>query len=297
MGAALLAAIFCSMSVVCAGRSTRLVGGTGANLARLAVGIIILAVYAHVFGGGCRGRGFIYFVASGVIGLGVGDVAMFQALPRLGSRLTILLVQCLAAPFGAFIEWLWLGTTLSPFQLSGGGLILFGVAVALWPGSPVAGARLWSGAAWGAFAAFGQGAGAVISRRASGIDALSGSVVDGATAAYQRLIGGIAISAVVFLVVRAFRRNPAPDEKWEPPRWKPALPWIVANGVLGLVFGVACYQWALRETATGIVLSIVATTPLLTIPLAWIVEGDRPGWHAFAGGLVAVGGIILLRST
>ena len=295
MFASILTAIFFSLSIVCAGRSARLVGGTAANLARLTVGFSILAVFAHVFGGGWRGEGFVYFVVSGVIGLGVGDVALFQALPRLGSRLTILLVQCLAAPFGAVVEWLWIGTTLSPAQLSGGGLILVGVAVALWPGSPAAGKYIWSGVAWSLVSAFGQGVGAVVSRRAIEIDGLNGYVIDGATAAYQRLIGGIAISAIVFFAVQIFRNRRAEDEKREPLPWRTALPWIVANGILGMVFGVTCYQWALMVVPTGIVLSIVATTPLLTIPLAWLVEGDRPGWHAFGGGLLAVFGIILLR--
>jgi len=220
---------------------------------------------------------------------------MFRALPRLGSRLTILLVQCFAAPFGALVEWLWLGTTLTPGQLSGGALILCGVAVALWPGSPIPGMKIWSGAFWGTVAAFGQGVGAVLSRRAAEIDAMSGFRIDGATAAYQRLIGGIAISAAVFFYVRFVRHGRAGDLKSGPLPWKAAIPWIVANGILGLVLGVACYQWALSQTATGIVLSLVALTPLFTIPLAWVIEGDRPGWHAFAGAVLAVGGIIVLR--
>ena len=35
--------------------------------------------------------------------LGLGDVALFQAYPRLGSRLTILIVHCLAAPFAGLV--------------------------------------------------------------------------------------------------------------------------------------------------------------------------------------------------
>ena len=61
-------------------------------------------------------------------------MALFQALPRLGSRLSLLLIQCLTAPFGALIEWLWLGTGLTGRQILCGITILAGVGVALTPG-------------------------------------------------------------------------------------------------------------------------------------------------------------------
>jgi len=66
-----------------------------------------LAFWAYGFGIGLEGNAFPLFFLSGIIGIGIGDVALFQALPRLGSRLSLLLIQCLTAPFGALIEWLW----------------------------------------------------------------------------------------------------------------------------------------------------------------------------------------------
>jgi len=293
MGPALLTAFFFSMSVIFAGRSVRLVGGVPANFSRLFLGLVILAAYAHFFGEGWNGRGFPYFVASGVIGLGLGDIAFFRALPLLGPRLSILFAQCLAAPLGALIEWFWLGTTLSHTQLAGGGLILAGVAIALGTGGGVR--ALAPGAFWATLAALGQGGGAVISRHATEIDALDHLAIDGATAAYQRLLGGILISAIAFLIVRARKRRVGSIPADPPARWGEALPWIVGNSVFGLVLGVACYQWALRETATGIVLCIVATTSLMTIPLAWWIDGDRPTGHALLGAVVAVIGVVLLR--
>ena len=47
--------------------------------------------------------------------------------------LTLLLVTCLTPPFGALIEWLWLGTRLTPTQIMSGLVILAGVATALAP--------------------------------------------------------------------------------------------------------------------------------------------------------------------
>ena len=53
-------------------------------------------------------------------------------------------------------------------------------------------------------------------------------------------------------------------------------------------------QWALKSTATGLVLAIVATAPLIVIPFARIVEGEKIEGRSVAGGLIAVAGVILL---
>ena len=81
------------------------------------VAFFFLAGWAYTFGQGTSGDSFPLFLWSGIIGIGVGDVALFQALPRLGSRVTVLLIQCLSTPLAALIEWLWLGTKLTGVQM------------------------------------------------------------------------------------------------------------------------------------------------------------------------------------
>ena len=51
-------------------------------------------------------------------------------------------------------------------------------------------------------------------------------------------------------------------------------------------------QWALERTPTGIVLAIIATTPILVILLALIFELERPSRHSLVGGGVAVAGVV-----
>jgi len=60
------------------------------------------------------------------------------------------------------------------------------------------------------------------------------------------------------------------------------------------VLGVGCYQWALATTPSGIVLPIAATAPLLSIPIAFWLEGDRPTRRSLIGGVIAVAGCIAL---
>ena len=69
---------------------------------------------------------------------------------------------------------------------------------------------------------------------------------------------------------------------------------MLGNAMLGPVLGVSCYQWALATTPSGIVLPIVATTPLVIIPLTYWFEGDRPSRRSLVGGIVAVAGVVAL---
>ena len=148
MLASLLTAIGFSLSVIFAARSSRILGGPTANLARLSLAAVLLAVWAHGFGRGLSGGGLPWFFLSGVIGFGLGDMALFGALERIGPRLSILLTQCLAAPIAAFAEWRWLGTTLHTREIAFAAVILAGVGLALAPDHGWEGDRrtFWLGA-------------------------------------------------------------------------------------------------------------------------------------------------------
>jgi drug/metabolite transporter (DMT)-like permease len=206
--------------------------------------------------------------------------------------LTILIAQCLAAPFAALVEWLWLGTTLTPSQIAWAIVILVGVSVAVAPADHPHLDRdhLVPGALFGVLSAFGQGGGAVISRKAYEVAAAAGQHIDGGTAAYQRIIGGIGFVLAFFIFVQVKNRNEVSVRH----DWRHAWPWIVTHTVTGPVVGVSCYQWALATTPSGIVLPIVATTPLLVIPFACFIEHDRPRIRSLVGGVIAVIGAVAL---
>jgi drug/metabolite transporter (DMT)-like permease len=217
-------------------------------------------------------------------------------LPLLGSRLTVLMTQCLAAPLAIVAEWLWLGTVLTGTQLIWGFVILGGVLVALLPSrsSPPKVTIRPIGFLFGFLAACGQGFGAVVSRKGNALAALAGEPIDGLTAAYQRILGGLAIT-LIWLAARALlSAKPSVPTPPEPaPPWRAYL-WIPANAGCGAIIGVSCYQWSLATTPSGIVLPIVACTPLVIIPLSYWLENERPTRRSLLGGIIAVAGCIAL---
>lgn len=293
MFAALLTAVFWSISVVCASRSAKMLGGSEANFWRLTCAAVFLAIWAHTFGSGFAGIAFPFFLWSGLIGIGVGDVALFQALPRLGSRLSILLVQCLSAPFAALIEYIWLGTTLSGLQMLCGFAALVGIALALSPGTHLTITRrqMVIGVIAGVIAALGNAFGAVLSRGGFALAATAGENPDGGTTAYQRVIGGLFIAGVCLLFVKRDKVRPM-GEVAMGEKWRKVLPWVIANGLAGQTLGVSFYQLALKQVPTGVVLAITALTPLVIIPLAYHFEHERPQARSIIGGVIAVSGVI-----
>lgn len=303
---AFLAALFFALNATCASHSVRAHGPARANVGRLILATLVLGAFAHTLGDGFSSASTPWFLLSGVIGMGLGDLGVYGALPLLGSRLTVLLTQCLAAPLAALGEWLWLGTRLSAAQIGWGLLILGGVALALMPGksSPPRVRVRPLGFVLGFVAACGQGFGALVSRKGVNVAEAAGeaahNVTFGLTAAYQRIFAGLLFVVVWFGALALLRRLQSGAARAATPAAiaprRDAWAWMIANGLAGPVLGVGCYQWALATTPGGIVLPIAATAPLLAIPIAYWLEGDRPSKRALAGGVIAVAGCIALTT-
>jgi drug/metabolite transporter (DMT)-like permease len=279
---------FFALTPVFANRAAHLLGSLRANLWRLVVAVVLLGVWAHVFGIGCSGAALGWFFLGGVVGFGIGGVTMFLSLPRLGATLSTLIVQCVSALAAALIEFTWLGAALTPAQIFFGALTLGGVIVGLLPRSlpRVSPTQFGAGVAWALVSATAQGAGAVLSRKAFAVVAAAHEKIDPGSAAYQRALGGLLVAAIVVLFFarrRAVRDRPGNG----------SLPWVVANALTGPVLGVTCYQWALRTTPAGLVQPIVATAPLLTIPFAmWIESAAPPRVSYYLGALLAIVGAV-----
>ncbi len=296
MIAALITSVFFALSAVFARRSTLYLGSQRANFARQLVALILLGLWAHTWGEGLAGPSVGILFISGVIGFGLGDWALFEAFPRIGSALTMLLSQCLAAPIAALTEWLWLGTGMTFSQAGGAAIILLGIALALIPerDSAIPVGHRVAGTIYGVIAAIGQAWGAVATRYAFARAHEAGFSLDGVTAAYQRLWGGVAGIVVLLVLRQLVRRWNGPGAMAALPDWRRGWPWLVANAVAGATVGVSCYQWALKSTPSAVVLPIVATTPLIVMAIAFFWEGIRPSLRAIIGAVLAVGGVVFL---
>ncbi len=300
MIAALLTTLLFAISAICGHRSSRQIGGAEANLWRVCLATVFLGFWAHLFGSGLEGDAFPIFLLSGFLGVGIGDTGYFQALPRLGSRRTVLLVQCLTPPFAALIEWLWLGTKLNTPEMLCIAVILAGVAIALAPGDHLhlPPHVLRAGIAFCIFAAVCGAVGTVMSRKAFAVAHAAGQFPDPGTTGYQRVLGGILVPAIILIVVKwrsAHAHGGVFEEKTRQvsrEKWRRIWPWVLGNSLAGQTLGMSCFQWAIEKTPSAIVTAIVALTPVILLPLTRIVDGEKIGVRSLLGALIAVAGVI-----
>ncbi|NJK90952.1 MAG: DMT family transporter [Blastochloris sp.] len=195
------------------------------------------------------------------------------------------------------IEWFWLGTMLLPVQLIWMTVILSGVFLALKPreakGVSLGQGFNATGLAFGVGAALGQAGGAVLSRKAVALNQGVNLELDGLTSSFQRIQGGLLVALLFFCWFQWCRRSVNASERngLTGVRTPGALGYCLLNALAGPVLGVGCYQWALSQTPSGIVLAVVATTPIVIIPIVWLLEGEKPDRWTLLGSVLAVAGV------
>ena len=288
---ALLATLSFACSAVCGQRLSRLLGGITANFRRLSLAtaitwLITLALFRETL----EPDTFGWLLLSGFVGFGLGDLGLFLAYPRLGSRITMLVLSCSACILAGLGDWLALRTTLKVPLVCAIGLTLCGLLLALHrPNEPL---RWNRGILFAIIAGAGQAGGQVLSRVAQEIARSHAAELPALAQTAQRLLGGWTVSLVSLFLLQAAakRRESAPEE---PAKRKKHLHfWLFGAALFGPVIGVTAMQWALAELrSSALVSAITATAPLLVMPLARLTEGDRPSARAFLGTLLSVAGI------
>lgn len=292
---AFLASFFFAWSITCARRSSHYHGADLANLGRITVAFIGIGAYVLITDRTLLFPGWPWLLLGGAIGLGVGDIASFHSMMRIGAGLALLIMQTLAAPFALIIEYLVLGHAPTLAQMLAAAVILVGVGIAL--GRPPEGDRRhWQlGISLAVLAALGQACGAVSTPMAKAACAAAHvPLPDGLSQGFLRILGGLPI--VLGFVLWNTRATGLFAQVRRPYAGLKAYGWTLMNGLSGPGIGVACYQWALSTRSSALVLSIVALSPLFALLFQWFVEGNRPGVRVWLGGAIAIAGVICLRN-
>ena len=299
---AVLTAVFFGITPVCASRAIKLIGFVRANLLRLLFAIAVMGIWAFTFGQGLRGQSLL-FATAGAIGFGVGGLTLLMALPRLGAPLASLIEESAAAPVAAIVAWLWYSDKLTTTQIAFCSVILLGVFVGLVPyirGVAVRGVA--AGVVLALVAATAQGISFAMTRQGLLLMKAAHTPPDTITVAFQRLAGGFLVALAVFLVARWVWRR----------RWgftgadgqtrailgsegriaSRPLYWAGLNALFGPILGVTCTVWAQQSMNPGVVQSIAAMAPLISVPFAMWLDGHRPPRLFYVGAAVAIVGLV-----
>ena len=283
-----------TISTIGASRSAAAFGGSFTNRWRLVIALMLLGVVLPFAGLMPHGQALLWLLASGAIGLGIGDLAMYRGYELVGPRLIVLLTLCLASPLAGIIEWIWLGTAPRPMQWVWIAVTLTGMALALGPRAlpDVSSDRLRRGILMGLLSACGLAVAGVFTRHARHADDGSGvllvGIAGGIGAAFVRNLGG---------GLAAFISGWLISQRTGEPPMKPATRrqgWsgLMVAAVCGPALGVVCYQWALLQAPAATVHAVIALVPVSVMLVARWVDGDRPSVMAWIGAIVAVSGAI-----
>ena len=285
--ASLSAALLWATAVVLFRTPIAVHGARTVNLLKCLLGTVLLAATLPLVGGfgqlaEVAGRDLALIAVSGLVGLTLGDTALFAAVGRLGAHRTLLL-QTLSPVFAGLLAAA-LGERLTAGQMVGAVVVLGGVVMAVAPAGPAAdGVRRATGAglALGLLAAFGQGAGVVIAKAGmEDIGILPATLVR------------LGAAAAGLLVVGAFggRLAGLGCAVGHPSTLRRLLPASFIGTYLALLLMTAGIILAPATIAAV----LLATTPIFGLVIEAVADRRRPTVTAVIGTVVAVVGVAVL---
>ena len=79
----------------------------------------------------------------------------------------------------------------------------------------------------------------------------------------------------------------------EPMRWREAAQ-IFGSAAIAMALGMTLILQAMKHGQAGLVAILSSVTPIVVLPLLWLVYRRRPAWGAWAGAALAVVGTALV---
>ncbi|MCC4237753.1 DMT family transporter [Vibrio anguillarum] len=225
---------------------------------------------------------------SGLIGIFIGDTALFACLNRMGPRQAGLLFSCHAV-FSAILGYFLFSESMSHAELVGATFVFSGVLTAIFFGrrgqnhnalETIKG-RVWVGITLGLIAALCQALGGIIAKPVmqTGIDPIAASAIRMLTAFTAHCLL-LATGAKLARATQAITL--------------PIFTITAINGFLAMAVGMTLILYALREGNVGMVALLSSTTPIMLLPILWMYTKQRPNRFAWCGALFAVLGTGIL---
>ncbi len=239
----------------------------------------------------------VLLLISGAVGIGLGDTAYFATVNALGARQALLL-EMLAPPMAALMSLVFLQEQLSALAWLGMALTVAGIMGVVSERSANSGvpspgmANPGKGIILGVMAALGQSTGSVLSRAA-----LAGTAVDPLWSSLLRLSAGlVCIGGLLLWRVKLWRVKSRP---FEPQLFIRPSGRLLGGVAIAAFFGTYLAIWlqqiALKYAPAGIAQSLLATSPIMVLPMALVI-GERVTVRAAGGALISLVGIWLLFS-
>lgn len=268
-------------------------GAWAVNLGKNLIGAVLLGLTTLALGqmaglAEAPVEAMIWVAASGVLGLTVGDTALFAAVARLGPHRS-LLFQTLGPVFAAILAALIFGERQGPGRLAGSALVLCGVALVVWrPRSerrrdPLQPGESWpaAGIAFAVLAAFGMGSGIVLAK---------GGMMEMpfVAASFVRMVAAVAGLVVVMAALRRLGSAGALLGH------RSELTRLAGPALLGTYVAFLLMMAGIAFAPASVAAVLLATPPVFSLFIDAVVFGAPITWRGVAGTLLSVVGVSVL---
>jgi drug/metabolite transporter (DMT)-like permease len=286
--AALMTAIFWTITSLSFEFASNRIGSLPVNLIRLVAGFLFLSVFTVIrrgmfFPADASGYNWIWLSMSGLVGFVFGDFFLFKSYTVIGSRFSMLIMN-LVPPITALAGFLILGERLSFFHFVGMILTFSGISLAIFSrriGEEKLSLKLAPrGVLYAIGGAVGQALGLILSK-------LGMKDYDPFAATQIRIIAGIA--GYILLVTLMSRwsnvRKAASDGK--------AIGATTLGAFFGPFLGVSFSLVAIKFTTAGIASTIMALVPVFIILPAVLINKQKVTIKEILGAIISVAGVAL----
>ena len=288
--AAIGTALLWTLSALAWTSAGKYIGAISVCFIRLVITCLFLMVYGQLGRGlalptDADAQTWVTLGISGLLGLFLADICLFKALLLIGPRLSLLL-QSLSPPIATLASWLFYSEKLATRHWLAMVVTLAGVVwvVLERPESDQEAHRhrhLCVGVLLASLAAVGQAIGFVLSRRGIGD-------YDAGAATFVRVLGAMAGYLVLITLLRRW------PSIMTATRHHKAMFIMTLGALVGPFVGVVLSMIAVRHCHAGVVTTIIGTMPILILPFAILLYGEKVSLRAAGGAVVSVAGVALL---
>ncbi|HXT00623.1 MAG TPA: DMT family transporter [Elusimicrobiota bacterium] len=259
------------------------VAPAGMNLAKGGIGLLLMGAALLAAGaGGTDGRAFLLLGASGLLGIAVGDTLFFEALMRLGPKLTMI-VGLICPALTIALSVVLLGERPSARTWLGMLLTLAGLAVVLWRRGAAEGGRgkLAAGLLFSALSALCMALSVVLAKvGVAGVSALEAAFIRHLWAAAGLALWGTSTGRI---------------SGWLRPFREPRLLKLILASAVVVIFGGFCLSMvALKHVDASVAAVLNTTEPLFILPMTAVLLKERTTARELAGAAAAFAGVALI---
>ncbi len=284
--------------------SAKRIGVTLLNATRICFAIILLTITHRLFQGYwipfALDKQVWLLAASGVVGLTIGDQALFSAFLEIGPR-RAMLVMATSPLWAALFGYLALNETLGASAWLGMGLTVGGVSWVVLErknDGPTSSKRAYRPSIRGYVLAFigaaCQAGGLMLSKAGMGYGWLeSAQLLEPQTATLIRMVFA-GLGMIPVLLLHQARKRTVKGASDRALSMTPGISLACCGAVVGPFLGVWMSLVASKYASLGVAQTLCSLSPVFILPFAAVIHKEHISYRAIGGAVMAVFGSIVL---